>query len=748
MGVVAMKTQTLLDYSLNYLNRGWSIIPLNYKSKIPNAKLLPNGSWQEYQYRRPKVEEAHKWFSNGVHNIAIITGKISKIVVIDLDDEKAIAWAKANLDTNTLQVKTGRGLHLYYLYPNNGSIKNTTKIFGLNIDIRGDGGYCVAPPSVHESGITYMWINPNATIKSFPSILLEQQTSTTIVGVTPDMLMGVEKGQRNNTLAKIAGLCFGKGFSYDETVEYCLRWNMFNKPPLSEREVLKTVESIYKRELRKRATQKAIEIKAKKTSEPTLLQLSVEIIQKNVAHFFKDSSEEFFATIKDGSYYKLNSKTFKRLANQWIINELGRPVSAQTISDAIKNVEALQESKATKRSLSVRVATNEGSLYYDLGDFQSVKIDKGKWNIQQSPPIFYRFPHQLPQVEPDENATIDDIFKLFELINVTNEQHQILILTYLIYSFIPNLPYPILILFGSQGSGKSTAQRVLKSIIDPSAVDLLTFKGFDDLYTTLLHHHFLPIDNLSTISPALADEFCRISTGGGITKRQLYTDNELVFYTYKRPLSLSGINLVSSQPDLLDRALIINLERIHERLTEAELQKRLNELKPKILASIFSILAIIWNSLKNPPYGLLRMADFSSYGYNIAEVLGLGGYNFLKAYNSNRQNATKEIIENEPLATLILEWLERHQHFQGTPAGFLDELRNLAPELKLDEHLLPKKANSFKRKLNVLKTTLEDLGVIISEKHNGRERIFSIRKTEGLTEPIPEVLTDDEEMPF
>ena len=745
-----------LNYALHYLQKGFSIIPIAFKSKIPKSELLPNG-WKDFQERRPTIEEVKQWFSTGNLNIAIITGKISNLVVVDIDDENAYKWAQKNFDTDTLTVKTSRGYHLYYKYPQNAQINNAVHFNNFKIDIRSDGGYVVAPPSIHENGHQYQWLNPNAPIKPLPRLFLQQQNQN--AGVSMELIKGVPKGMRNGTLTKIAGMLFGKGMNFDDALNFCTAWNNLNNPPLPEKEVLRTVKSIYTREMRKKAN----EFKAKKKSEEkTLLEITVEIILNNVEEFFEDAQLNFFAILKDKTYLPMNSKQFKRLVNGWVIEQLGRPVSPTTISDAVKNVEGLKEGKVKKISLSTRIAKTDDAIFYDLGNYRCVKIDTNTSNVEivKSPPLFCTFPHQLPQVEPDLDAEPSEIFRLFELINIKDETHQLLLIAYILFSFIPNLPYPILILFGSQGTGKTTTARILKSIIDPSTVDVLTFKGFEDFYVNLLHHHLVVLDNLTSVSPALADELCRVATGGGIAKRQLYTDADMVFYAYKKPQILTGINLISSQPDLLDRSVIIQLNKIKERLTEEELQKRLKELKPRILGATFNTIAETFKKfdpkpkVNGIPVHLPRMGDYALYGFNFIETLGLNGAEFLQAYNSNRKNTTREIVDNTPLASIVLKFLEDAGHYQGTAGNLLEKLKKVALDLNIPENTLPKTPNAFKRKLNTLKTTLEDIGIFITEKHNGYQRILTLKMYENNeimpeAENVPNFEGDmDDELPF
>jgi hypothetical protein len=95
-----------------YSERGFSVIPIKTQGKSP---ILP--SWKEYQSRRPSTEEINSWFSNGnEHNIGIITGKVSGIIVVDFDSKEAYEKAKDRGLSDTPTVKTNRGYHCYFKY--------------------------------------------------------------------------------------------------------------------------------------------------------------------------------------------------------------------------------------------------------------------------------------------------------------------------------------------------------------------------------------------------------------------------------------------------------------------------------------------------------------------------------------------------------------------------------------------------------------------------------------------------------
>ena len=144
----------VLHYAFEYFDRGWSIIPLVGK-RPPNRF-----GWKPYQTERATLDEVKRWFSpskDSFANIGIVTGAVSGITVVDCDTPADTEWWKSHFPLTPLATYTGRGgAHLFYRASPNDSIGNRANILGRNIDIRCDGGYVCAPPSVHpDTDVVY-----------------------------------------------------------------------------------------------------------------------------------------------------------------------------------------------------------------------------------------------------------------------------------------------------------------------------------------------------------------------------------------------------------------------------------------------------------------------------------------------------------------------------------------------------------------------------------------------------------------
>jgi hypothetical protein len=148
---------TLLQAALSYLNRGYSIIPVNpsLKEEFEKQPYIP---WTEFQSRRPSEKEIRGWWTRWPKAmIGVVTGKISNLLSVDADTEQAIE--KANeLIPDSLEIPIvntpRRGKHYHFSYHD--GIRNSND--GL-LHVRGEGGFIILPPSKREDGREYSWTN-------------------------------------------------------------------------------------------------------------------------------------------------------------------------------------------------------------------------------------------------------------------------------------------------------------------------------------------------------------------------------------------------------------------------------------------------------------------------------------------------------------------------------------------------------------------------------------------------------------
>ena len=278
-------SNALLDAALGYADLGWPVLPLHTpkangcscgKSACDSVGKHPRiKQWPSNASADPVV--IRNWWEQWPDaNVGILTGKASGVLVVDVDNKggktgstnlAALASGFGGLPP-TLKARTGTGEHLFFAHPGI-AIKNGVCKIAEGVDVRSDGGYVVAAPSLHANGTIYAWRDPKADPAELPIWLLDIVTGKTVAtnrGVAPceqsstannDMF---PEGTRNNTLFKIGCSLRGHLAMSDEgIIEHLLSYNRLKcLPPLDEDEVLRIAASVckYPRETKSKSLNK------------------------------------------------------------------------------------------------------------------------------------------------------------------------------------------------------------------------------------------------------------------------------------------------------------------------------------------------------------------------------------------------------------------------------------------------------------------------------------------------------------
>ena len=444
-----------------------------------------------------------------------------------------------------------------------------------------------------------------------------------------------------------------------------------------------------------------------------------------------------------------------------------KTANAETINNAIRTIKAKAIFEGQTIPLHLKVAwaneTNKDDIYYDLSDEKRrcIKITKSSgWKIMnnQIEVLFKRYGHQAPQVEPvrDYDSKIFDEF--IDSLNIKNQRHKLLIKIWIISLIIPNIAHPILLPYGEKGSAKSTLQKKIKMLIDPSPLDLFSIYNDKAQFIQQLAHNYLCFyDNVKREPRWLSDEACRAVSGGAFSKRKNYTDDDDIPYKYKKILSFSGINVIFSEPDALDRSIKIELERIkdEDNIPDTKIEEDLRQQIPALLGYIFDILS---KALENKDFiklsRLPRMADFAEWGEAIARAIGYKPLEFMDAYFENIGEQNIEIIEAIRFAEAISKFIDYEiTSWISSPQSFINHLKVFADKNNIDSSKFPKRPQAVSRQLNKIKSNLRDgLGIevivdrITSGKGNKKQintAIIKIRKISPISPVSPVSENDD-----
>lgn len=459
--------------------------------------------------------------------------------------------------------------------------------------------------------------------------------------------------------------------------------------------------------------------------------------------YFKDDLHEHYVAVDHEDYFdilSLDSRTFKLFLLKMYRDKHHTTPADSAINSAIQVLKAEAEFSGNQRKLEKRIAKNNDKFYYDLADdsWEVIEIDKNGARIAEDPPIlFLRTKNMQKQYQPDFNAKPEELLKLVDKhFRLKTKEDELLFATYLVSSLVPDIGHPILVVHGEKGSGKSFAMRQIKSIVDPAVQELLVFPQANKDLAVSLSNNYMPVfDNMDTLSAAKSDILCQAATGGAFTSRTLFSDAEETILSFKRSIGLNGINIVATRPDLLDRSILIELERIprDKRLTEKQLWKNFNADIPKILGAAFNALSkamAIRDDLKLKEVG--RMADFNYWGYAIAEALNIkgGGASFQEAYLGNQESANMEAIESHPIASGIINLMNSRSKWQGSVTELLEALQIIALKHGIDtkNKLWSNDANVLSRRLREIKSNLLELGISYGIRHTGSYKEITIEK--------------------
>jgi len=327
----------------------------------------------------------------------------------------------------------------------------------------------------------------------------------------------------------------------------------------------------------------------------------------------------------------------------------------------------------------------------------------------------------------------------------------LLLVAWLIAALRPAGPYPVLCLHGEQGTAKSTTARLLRDLVDPYKARLRRLPTTDqDLMIAANNSWVAAFDNLSGLEPALSDALCCVATGGGYSTRKLYTNEEETIFDVCRPVILTGIEEVATRPDLLDRAIVVQLPVMdsRKRRPEKKLDALFAQARPRILGALLQGLVTGLANQSRVELGELpRMADFALWAAAAMPSFGWSAQEFREAYDANAWAATGVALDDNPVVPVLRRLLEDEDFAHGWPevgqVRGLDELfstlQHLANEVERKVPGWPKRSRDLAGVLRRLAPALRKNGIFveIDERQTTGRRITPVRIGNGKPPPKP-----------
>jgi hypothetical protein len=692
-------------------------------------------------------------------NIGVVTGADSKTIVIDIDPRHGGTESLATLEqefgelaTTVESITGGGGRHLIFKHPG-GTIRNRSNV-RPGIDVRADGGYIVAPPSMHASGNRYQWREGYAPgeidcapLPVWLLVLIQQPIAAKPSSDDPSAPRSSKRDDRlarclqallkmkssdqkdgSKRLFAAACRCVAFDLSADEAVS-CVRSYASACPfpkAWSDAQIRARLSDAEKHSQRGKALRERSKGGRSDNGdrEPSHAKQLIELAKS--AQLWHTLAGDSFATVPVADHqehYPVRSRAFRQWLDLQFFRATGGAVSGEARQSALSVLEARARFEGKTYPVFVRCAELDSAIYFDLAndDWQAIEVTADSWRIVDNPPVrFKRAKAMLPLPTPVPGGSVE---QLRQFINVSDEDYP-LVLAWLVAAFCPQGPYPLLNLHGEQGSGKSTQARMLRELTDPNCAPIRAEpKEARDLMIAANNGWVIVLDNLSHVPAWLSDALCRLSTGGGFSTRMLYADDEEIIFDAMRPMILTGIEELASRSDLLDRSLMVTLPTIPEanRRPEKQLWNDFYVARPLIFGALLdSVSAAIRNRSKtSTTHPLPRMADFALWVSAAESALGLASGQFFAAYQGNRESVNDLAIESSPISKPLMELVNAND-FEGTATELLNDLATIADQKTCNSKSWPKTPRSLSSALKRLAPNLRAIGVEVETGHRGR----------------------------
>lgn len=457
-----------------------------------------------------------------------------------------------------------------------------------------------------------------------------------------------------------------------------------------------------------------------KASQATLL---VDLAEAAV--FFHTPDLDPYADVVVGTHretWPLRTKGFRRWLAESYFNMYGRAAGSQAVQDALGVLEGRALFAGSERDVHVRIAALGDAIYLDLGDpaWRAVEITAGGWHVVVSPPVRFRRPKgalALPEPLPGGTLTA-----LRPFVNITADDWPLLV-AFIVAAFRPTGPFPVLNLLGEHGTAKSTTARAVRALVDPNRSPARAEpREGRDLAIAAANSWMVSFDNISRLPVWLSDALCRLSTGGGFSTRELYSDSEEIIFDAQRPVIMNGIAELATRPDLLDRSLLLYLPRFTAtgRKSEAALWAAFEQQRQRLLGAALDAVA---GALRDLPSTTLaeapRMADFALWAAAAEPSLGLEPGTILTAYRGNRYAANSLALEASPVAQPLLD-LVPADTWKGTATQLLHALVLAADEDTQRQPGWPRGASALSNELRRLAPVLRAAGLAVTFEREGR----------------------------
>ena len=432
-----------------------------------------------------------------------------------------------------------------------------------------------------------------------------------------------------------------------------------------------------------------------------------------------------------------SSELFSAIAAMLL--EADEKANRDAVEEVMSDLEALSHSRAPVCKVSLRVARqDDGKLVLALHDANNTHIRIGPNKVEVvtegSDTLFNRPATSRPMTNPAESCSVT-LTKLLKPYFNLSAVDLVLLIGWISYTLAhakeDGTVYPIAVLNGGQGSGKSLASKFIIRMVDPSLVGVQRLpRQIQDLAIATQNSHLLIYDNLRSLSHEMSDALCTVATGGSLTQRKLYSDNEQSVLKLHAAVVLNGINAFVDQPDLAQRCVPHRLQLMAEsnRRSEKTLLDDFDRDLPAIQRGLFDLIASVLATLPTAKVTCpQRMYEFVRWLAAMEAASDIPNSPYQLAYADALNEGQLDSINDNLLGAAVLEFAEtlKTDQWSGTPAELLAELNSTRPFGFGAPRGWPDNPIAMSKRLVGLQTALSTQQVVI-EFSRGKHRTITI----------------------
>lgn len=460
------------------------------------------------------------------------------------------------------------------------------------------------------------------------------------------------------------------------------------------------------------------------------------LIQAKGLRVFRDANRQAFVLLPVKQHVEvwgLDSQEVEAWLGHCYFAEHRKSIGGQAINEVRRELRHQALFASSEEKVFLRSGEVGRSLFVDLcnDSWDLIQLHDGDWKLTHNPNVYFRRAAGMMSFPLPERG--GDVGLIKNYIHFADEDSYYLWLAWTTFCYRPTGAFPLMLLCGEQGRGKSEAAKMTKCLTDPSAAPECTDPdSLRNLAIAAENSWVMFYDNLSYMHQWQQDAFARIATGASFRVRKLHTGREEELFHAKRPVIVTSILDVVTQSDLMQRSIHINLAPLEggKRISLETLWSAFAQDLPLLFGALLSLAAKVAKRFRNVAEAdLERMGDFHRWLIALERILELPRGRLTEAYRRNLEYGRSILAEQNGLYPAVLEFMRGKLEWRGSATDLLPLLSDCVLEKNRGSDW-PRSPKALGKQLQRLAPTLKTAGITAEKTRDGKSREWILHRTD------------------